>query len=135
MEEDKELEDLKKQLKEIERRKEIIDLKKRIEELSGKPTQNLKVGVRNDGLTGNLLSFKPLEENLGSGLGELGNQIKNIPHIVIGDKKTSKLLPQSDIFNEKEKKFLNNFKKWMMVVGVLVIVGYAFYRILKGWLF
>ena len=64
--------------------------------------------------------------------------MENIPHIVVGNDKNKKkqpLFPEPEVFNEKEKKIIRNVKKWGLIIGVLIIVFYATFRVLKGWLF
>lgn len=59
----------------------------------------------------------------------------NIPHLIIGKKKEEFKEPPESLFNQKETKLIDNFKKWGLVIAVTIIVLYAAYRILKGWLF
>lgn len=71
------------------------------------------------------------------GFNELGDDIRKMPHITIpapGDKKLNDK-PNDSLFNEKEQKTMKNIKKWVLVAGVITVVGYGAYKILKGWLF
>jgi hypothetical protein len=133
MDEDKELEELKNKLKEIEKKKEIAGLRKRLVKLEGEPKSQF-LPKDSSRLIGTPLSYKPLEQNLNEGLSGLKNSIDGIPHIIIG-KKEGQQFQQPSIFNEKEQKVMNKFKKWMIIIGVLVVVGYGLYRILSGWIF
>lgn len=88
------------------------------------------------------INYKPLGENLEDGMKNLGNQIRSVPHIIIGGNKP---LPQQksepispinnsnnntdDIFSPKEQKIINSIKKWGLVLAVLIFCGYAVYRI------
>ena len=79
------------------------------------------------------MEYKPLEQNLEQGLSQLGNQVKSIPHIVIGKQDSISLMnnkEQNNIFNEKEQAFINKLKKWGIIIAVGVIVIYVIYRIL-----
>lgn len=121
-----ELSELKKKIEELEKKKELQELNERLAKLEG-----------NNPIEQSSLSYKSLEKNLQSGFSELGSQIGSIPHLMIptpGDKKLSDK-PNDSLFNEKEQKLMKKGKKWILIIGVLIIVGYASFRVLKGWLF
>jgi len=92
------------------------------------------------------IKYKGIEDNLSEGLSNLGSQIRNLPHISLG-KNTSlapggasqEVKPQvspfytspgDNLLNPKEQNWINQLKKWGLVIIVCVIVGYAGYRIL-----
>jgi hypothetical protein len=72
----------------------------------------------------------------------LGEQIGKIPHVVIGGT-TKKKQMNSPYYSWKQEKNKNYFKedpmdakidkikKWMLLICILLIVGYASYRILE----
>jgi len=71
------------------------------------------------------INYKPLGENLQEGMKDLNSGIRGIPHIIIGKDKEKKPL-----FNEKEALWIEKIKKWGLVLIVLIIVGYALFRII-----
>jgi len=138
MDEDKQIAELQKQLQEIEKKQKIIKLRKELEKLQqGKtPRQNQDNSPSFTNIFGGGIPYKPIVENLQEGLSEFRGSMEGMPHLIIGKKDSDKPNnQQSNVFNEKEQKTIQNIKKWVLVAGVLIVVGYGLYRILKGWLF
>jgi len=77
---------------------------------------------------------------------QMGDQMRNIPHIVIGKNKPqqNQTAPYRKWKIDKQKEYfqgdpidnqINNFKKYGLIAVVLLIAGYAAYRIIKIILF
>lgn len=82
------------------------------------------------------MQYKEIGQNLEEGMKGLGDQIRSMPHIKIGkETNSSPSEPRKPIFNEKEAEWVDKAKKWGLIFCVLVVVIYALYRILRGFLF
>lgn len=75
------------------------------------------------------MQYKEIGQNLEEGMKGLGNQIRSMPHLVIGKENTNPAEPKKPIFNEKESKVVDNIKKWGLILIVLIIIVYSIYRI------
>lgn len=94
------------------------------------------------------LKYRPIVDSFQ----ELGKDLrKNVPHVVIGQKKLQspqqpriippkrplinpnyKPIPPKDLFNDKEQQVINKIKKWGLAISITAVVCYALYRILFG---
>jgi DNA repair exonuclease SbcCD ATPase subunit len=133
---DKEIQELNNRILNLERTKKISNLKERLNKIEGKEEDISKESKSHVGITGNPVNYRPLVENLQDGFSNLKDNFDKIPHLIVNNKKEeSKIVKEQPIFNEKEQKTINSVKKWGLIIGVLIIVGYASFRVLKGWLF
>ena len=85
--------------------------------------------------------IRNLEERKNKSSLSIGNITSAIPHVYIGSSgiqvgnkpKTNTLpIPIHNVFDEKEQKVINRLKKWGLILAVVVVVGYAAYRIVSG---
>lgn len=78
------------------------------------------------------IKYKDISENLEGGMKDLNKALREMPHIIVGNKKDN--IPSAPIFNEKEQKVINQIKKWALILVVLLVIGYASYKIVKVFL-
>lgn len=86
------------------------------------------------------MEVKSPDKILTEGMKDL-NIRDNIPHIVIGKRQQPmKKSPYQDWKREKNKQYfqedpfdkkVNQFRRWALVIAILLIAGYATYRIVK----
>jgi hypothetical protein len=98
--------------------KKIVEIQKEKENISLKPK----------GLESRQINYKSLGENLQEGMKDLNKGINSIPHLVIGKK--DETTSQKPLFSGKEALWIEKIKKWGLVLIVLIIVGYALFRII-----
>jgi hypothetical protein len=87
------------------------------------------------------IGYRGISENLQSGMQDINQGIRNIPHLVIGKNKPqnpnnsneiNQNTPKNQMFSDKEQVWITKLKKWALILTTLSIVGYAGYRILFG---
>ncbi len=86
-------------------------------------------------IQGQGIGYRNITENLQSGMNDFNQGMKNIPHLIIGKNKEQNK-DQKPIFNDKEQFLVDKLKKWALIVAIILVVGYAGYRVLGvvfGW--
>lgn len=87
-----------------------------------------------------MIEYKPIEKNLEEGMGQLGGQIRSMPHIVIGKKEppnppSQPIQPNQNpsekpFFSAEESKIIDYIKRIGIIIAVVAIIGYSAYRLI-----
>jgi hypothetical protein len=76
------------------------------------------------------MEYKSLSDSLGESANQLGNNIRSLPHVVIGNKsKDHTPIPSKGLFNDKEQDIINKITKYGLIIAVVIIILYAIVRI------
>lgn len=80
-------------------------------------------------IQGQPIGYRGIAENLQSGMQDLNQGIRNMPHVVIG-KKDPNAPPSKPFFDDKTQKTIDKIRKWGLIGAIVLVIGYAVYRII-----